>query len=681
MAHERADLLLNRELSWLDFNGRVLAQATDEQVPLLERVKFVAIFSSNLDEFFQVRVAALKNQVVAGMTRPAPDGRTPAQTLLEVGDVVADLVIEQERIVVDDLLPRLRAEGIEIVDWDRLTDEELAAASALFHERLLPVLTPLAVDPAHPFPYISNLSLNLAVMVRDPDTDEQRFARVKVPSLLKRLITLGDNGRFVPVEQIIAAHLGELFPGMEIEEHWVFRVTRNTDFTVAEDEAEDLLEALEMELRRRRFGRAVRLEIQHGMTEEILELLLDELDLDQDDVTRHRTLVDLAALFQLAALDRPALRDEPWKTITPARVQAVARGEQNWFAMLRERDLLVHHPYESFTSTVEAFIDAAADDPMVQSIKMTLYRMSDDSAIARSLARAAERGVQVAVLVELKARFDEQSNIAWARTLERSGVHVMFGLVGLKTHSKCVLVVRDEPSGIRRYAHIGTGNYNPRTARTYEDLGLFTADPDICADLGELFNHLTGYSKKEQYRRLIVAPSRLRTQLTELIESEMHYGTKGEITIKVNGVVDPDMIQVLYRASQAGVRINLIVRGICCLVPGVEGISENIRVRSVIGRYLEHSRIFRFANGSGEGRPLHLIGSADLMERNLNRRVEVLVPVRDRGHRVRLDTVLEELLADDAPSWSLTADGTWTLNTSGDLVHPQSRLHRLNVRR
>lgn len=673
--------LLNRELSWLDFNARVLAQAREQQVPLLERVKFVAICSANLDEFFQVRVSALKNQVDAGITALGPDGRPPARVLLEVGDLVADLVAEQERIVLEDLLPALRAEGIELISPASLDDRGKEEIAALFRDRLFPVLTPLAVDPAHPFPYISNLSLNLAVMVSDPADGERRFARVKVPSLLPRLIALSDGVRFVPLEEVIAVQLGDLFPGMRIEEHWFFRVTRNTDFTVAEDEAEDLLEALEIELRRRRFGRAVRLEAQAGMPSEMLSMLLDELDLDEDDVTLHRTLIDLTALFQLATLERPALRDEPWKGVSPSRVQAIARGEKTWFETLRERDLFVHHPYESFGKTVESFVAAAADDSKVQSIKMTLYRMSNDSDIADSLARAAERGVQVAVLVELKARFDEQSNITWARKLERSGVHVMFGLVGLKTHSKCALVVRDDDDGLHRYAHIGTGNYNSRTARVYEDIGLFTADPEIGADLGELFNHLTGYSKEEKYRKIVVAPTQLRLRLHELIDNEIACGTAGEITAKVNSIVDPDLIRALYRASAAGVRINLVVRGICCLRPGVQGLSENIRVRSVVGRYLEHSRILRFANGSGRGKPLHLIGSADLMERNLDRRVEVLVPVRDRGHRTRLDNVLEELQADDVAAWDLGSDGQWVRRSDPSAVHPQTRIHRLNQRR
>ena len=673
--------MLNRELSWLDFNFRVLAQGFEASTPLLERVKFVAIGSSNLDEFFQVRVSALKSNIDAGLQQVGHDGRTAEQVLAEVGRRVERFVDEQERLVIEELVPALGVHGIELVDWGSLDSPSRAELSELFHQRVFPVLTPLAVDPAHPFPYISNLSLNLAVMVSDPDDDERRFARVKVPSLLPRLVALSDGTRYVPLEQVIAAHLHELFPGMRIEEHWVFRVTRNTDFTVDEDEADDLLEALEVELRRRRFGRAVRLEAQRGMPEEIVQLLLDELDLAPSDVTYHRTLLDLSALFQISSLEVPHLRDEVWKSTVPARVQAVERGETSWFAMLRERDLLVHHPYESFHGTVESFIAAAADDPNVQSIKMTLYRMSADSNIARSLARAAERGVQVAVLVELKARFDEQSNITWARTLERSGVHVMFGLVGLKTHSKCALVVRADSDGLRRYAHIGTGNYNSRTAGTYEDIGLFTADQEIGADLGKLFNHLTGYSKEETYGRILVAPQHLRRSLLELIEAETRCGTAGAVTAKVNAITDPEITRALYRASQAGVQIDLVVRGICCLRPGVPGVSDNIRVRSVIGRYLEHSRIYRFANGGGEGKPLYLIGSADFMERNLDRRVEVLVPIRDRGHRVRLDSVLETMLDDTSAGWELDGAGNWSRRGSADAVHPQTELRRMNQRR
>ncbi len=674
------DDILNRELSWLDFNRRVLAQASERSVPLLERVKFIAICSSNLDEFFQVRVAALKNQVAAGITTVGPDGRTPAQVLLEVGDVVADFVQHQEEVVLGSILPALSEAGIEIVGWSDLDNDSRKQLIELFEQRVFPVLTPLAVDPAHPFPYISTLSLNLAVLVSDPDDGSQRFARVKVPSLLPRLVALADGRRYVPLEQVIASQLESLFPGMRVEEHWTFRVTRNADFSVDEDEADDLLEALEMELRRRRFGRAVRLEVQAGTSDQVLRLVSEELDLDPDDVSYHHTLIDLTALFQLAALDRPDLKDEPWKPATSSRLQPVVGGDRSWFSVLRERDLLVHHPYESFATTVESFIAAAADDPRVQSIKMTLYRMSEDSGIARSLIRAAERGVQVAVLVELKARFDEHANITWARTLERSGVHVMYGLVGLKTHSKCVLVVREDDDGLRRYAHIGTGNYNSKTARLYEDIGLFTADPDIGADLGELFNHLTGYSKEERYRRLLVAPNLLRSQLRELIRDETALGKGGGITLKLNSIVDPEMIEALYDASRAGVPIDLVVRGICCLRPGVPGMSDTIRVRSVIGRYLEHSRIFRFANGNGAGRPLHLIGSADLMERNLDRRVEVLTPIRDRGHRTRLDNVLDDMLADDVIAWELASDGTWSQIGSEDAVHPQARLQRLNQR-
>jgi polyphosphate kinase len=671
---------INRELSWLDFNDRVLAQAADPTVPLLERAKFIAICSSNLDEFFQVRVAGLKNQVDAGITAPGPDGRAPAQVLLEIGDRVSEFVRRQEDVLLDSVVPALQAAGVVIESWDELDIDSRKHLVELFEQRVFPVLTPLARDPGHPFPYISSLSLNLAVMVRDPDTGTRRFARVKVPSLLPRLVALPDGQRFVPLEQVIASQLASLFPGMDVEEHWVFRVTRSADFSVDEDEADDLLAALEVELRRRRFGRAVRLEVQYGIPDEVLRLLLDELDLDDDDVTYHQTLVDLLVLFELNSLDRPELKDDPWAPISPTVLAPVATGERSWFSLLREHDILVHHPYESFSATVEDFIAAAASDPRVQSIKMTLYRTSQDSAIARSLVSAAERGVQVAVLVELQARFDEHANITWAKTLERSGVHVVYGLVGLKTHSKCVFVVRDDEDGLRRYAHIGTGNYNSRTARIYEDLGLFTADPEIGADLGELFNQLTGYAKEARYRRLLVAPSSLRPRITELIRAEAHRGSRGRITMKLNSLVDPQIIDELYAASRAGVVIDLVVRGQCCLRPGVPGLSDTIRVRSVIGRYLEHSRIYRFGNRSRSAQTHYLIGSADLMERNLDRRVEVVAPVTDRTHRSRLDAILEELLDDSAAAWELDSDGRWRAINGPGAPHPQERLYRATLR-
>lgn len=668
--------LLNRELSWLAFNRRVLTLAAEPDIPLLERLKFCAICSANLDEFFQVRVAALKDQVAAGLSQPSPDGATPQAQLAAIGEAADAFVAEQESIAVDHLLPALAREGVELVDWAELGPHDRLHLIAFFEQRVFPVLTPLAVDPAHPFPYISNLALSLAAMISDPDTGERRFARVKVPNILPRLVALPDGRRFVPVEQIIAAQLHHLFVGMVVEEHAVFRVTRNADLTLEEEEADDLLAAVEMELRRRRFGRAVRLEVQQGISEEMLDLLVRELDLDPSDVTAHRGPLDLTCLFQLHSLVRPDLKDTPWPPITAGRILRAEAQDRSIFSVIRERALMVHHPYESFASSIENFIAQAADDPKVQSIKMTLYRAGGDSPIARSLMRAAERGVQVAVLVELKARFDEATNVGWAKTLERSGVHVVYGLVGLKTHAKCTLVVRHDDDGLRRYCHIGTGNYNSKTARTYEDVGFLTCDPAVGADVTELFNHLTGYSRAVQFRSLLVAPRDLRNQLVDLIEHEMSFGAEGHITVKLNSLTDPEMIEVLYTASAAGVQVELITRGICCLVPGVPGLSENIRVRSILGRYLEHSRIVRFGHGEGET-PLFLIGSADWMGRNLDRRVEVMVPIVHPKHQEWLDQVLAFDLADDIVRYELDAEGSW--HRRGPLVFgdgdAQERFH------
>jgi len=637
----------------------VLALASETGLPLLERVKFLAIFASNLDEFFQVRVSALKDQVAAGVAAVTTDGRTPARTLAEVSAEVARLVSHQESVLLGDLLPSLAALGIEVIDWDQTTPADRVLLSTTFHERLFPVLTPLAVDPAHPFPYISNLALSLAAMVRDPVTSERRFARVKVPNVFPRLMALADGQRFVPVEQVIAAHLGSLFVGMVVEQWVAFRVTRNADLTLEDEDADDLLALVELELRRRRFGRAVRLEVQAGASDEILDLLRRELDLEPGDVSQHRALLDMTCLWQLHGLNRPDLKDPPWPAVVPGRVAAADETDRSMFSVIRERALLVHHPYESFAASTEHFLDQAADDPKVQSIKVTLYRTSGDSPIANSLIRAAERGVQVVALVELKARFDEANNLTWARRLERAGVHVMFGLLGLKTHSKLVLVVRADDDGLRRYVHIGTGNYNSRTARVYEDIGLFTADPDIGHEVSHLFNHLTGYSRDDRYQHLIVAPRYLRQRLEELIANEARLGEQGHILLKMNALADPELVEALYAASAQGCRVELIVRGICCLRAGVPGLSDTITARSVLGRYLEHSRIYRFANGQGLGRPLHLMGSADLMPRNLDRRVEVLVPVTHPKHQHWLDTTLAFLRRDDVARFEMLPDATW----------------------
>ncbi len=661
--------LLNRELSWLQFNERVLSLAAEADIPLLERVKFCAISSSNLDEFFQVRVAALKDQLAAGVPAPSPDGLTATQQLAAIGQAVGAMVLRQEGLLLGVLLPELKRSGIDVVDWVELELADRVELTEVFERRVFPVLTPLAVDPAHPFPYISNLALNLAAMVSDPDTGERRFARVKVPTVFPRLMALSDGKRFVPAEQVIAAHLHLLFSGMVVEECAVFRVTRNADLTLEDEDADDLLAAVELELRRRRFGRAVRLEAQAGMSAEMVELLVRELDLETADVSFHATLLDLTCLLQLAGLDRPDLKDSPWPPVTAGRIVAADEAERSIFSVIRERPLLVHHPYESFASSIESFIAQAADDPKVQSIKMTMYRAGGDSPIARSLIRAAERGVQVAVLVELKARFDEATNVNFAKTLERAGVHVVYGLVGLKTHSKCVLVVRNDDDGLRRYCHVGTGNYNSRTARLYEDVGFITCDPDVGADVTQLFNHLTGYSRAHEYRTLLVAPREMRNQLLDLIEHESSFGAEGAIKVKLNSLVDTQLIEGLYAASRAGVSIDLSIRGICCLVPGVPGMSETIRVRSQLGRYLEHSRIMWFAHGdqSATGhpsvgqapKPLYLIGSADWMPRNLDRRIEVLVPVSHPKHQVWLDHVFEFLLTPDTVRWELDHEGIW----------------------
>ncbi|MEO6654236.1 MAG: polyphosphate kinase 1, partial [Ilumatobacteraceae bacterium] len=603
--------LLNRELSWLDFNTRVLALAAEPGIPLLERAKFCAIFSTNLDEFFQVRVAALRDQVAAGIEDPTWDGRSPQQQLVEVSARIPGLVDRHEDIFADELIPALADEGISIVQWDELGAHDRATLTRYYDERIFPVLTPLAVDPGHPFPYISDLALSIAAHVADPVTAERRFVRLKVPDVFPRLLAVGD-GRFVPAEQVIGAHLSTLFVGMVVEEWSAFRVTRNADLTLEEEEADDLLEAVELELRKRRFNKAIRLEVEGGIGDELLELLIRELELDLRNVSRHRAMLDLSCLWQLHGLDRPDLKDRAWPPVTPGRLFLAEGTDRPIFSVMRDRAIMMHHPYESFSSSVEVFLEQAAVDPRVQSIKMTLYRAGGDGAMIHSLIRAAERGKQVAVLVELKARFDEANNVQWAKQLERAGVHVVYGMVGLKTHSKIVLVVRDDGDQLRRYCHIGTGNYNSKTARLYEDLGFLTCDNEIGADATQLFNHLTGYSRSEEYRTLLVAPRDLKRQLIDLIEHESSFGVDGRITLKCNSVADIAVIDALYAASSAGVRIDGIIRGICTMRAGVPGLSDNIRVRSVLGRYLEHSRIYRFGHGDDGDTPMYLIGSADL---------------------------------------------------------------------
>ena len=668
--------LINRELSWLDFNDRVLSLSGDIGIPLLERCKFSAIFSSNLDEFYQIRVAALKDQIAADVHTPTPDGRSPQAQLHAIGRRVQQLVDAQESTWNSELVPQLRQHGIEIISWDNASPTEREYLAEQFETRIFPVLTPLAVDPAHPFPYISNLALNLAIIANDPRTQERRFARVKMPQNFPRFMSVPGSTRFVLIEDVITANLGRLFPGMNIEQCHTFRVSRNADLSLDDEDAEDLLAAVEMELRRRRFGRAVRLEVPETIDADMLAMLIDELELDATDVTRHRAPIALTALFQIANIDLPALRFTPWPPLVAGRLSAAQEAGKSIFSVIRERQLLVHHPHESFSSSVEAFVEQAALDPQVQSIKMTLYRTSGDSSIARHLIKAAELGKQVAVVLELKARFDEARNVSWAKELEYAGVHVTYGLVGLKTHSKCVLVVRNDPDKMRRYVHIGTGNYNSSTARLYEDIGFFTCEDAIGSDATELFNYLTGYGHEPNYQVLLVAPHQLRDRMIALIDKEASFGADGRITMKMNSISDPAVIEALYAASGAGVQIDIVVRGICCLRAGVKGVSENIRVRSILGRFLEHSRIYRFEHGLSDNEPLHLIGSADMMGRNLDGRVEALVPLTHPKHRMWLDTVLGFLTDDEATHFRLGSDNTWHRAGSASFaVDAQQKLH------
>ena len=669
---------LNRELSWLEFNARVLALAEDAALPLLDRVKFLAIYAQNLDEFFQVRVAGLQEQRDAGVGAATPEGSTPGDQLDAIRLRVEKLCVRADRVLGSELIASLEKADIRLVTWEQLEPDEREHLAQEFQERIFPVLTPLSVDPSHPFPYISSLSLNLAAVVRDPMTGGRRFARVKVPPLLPRFLPLPDTGRFIPLEQVIAANLGELFPGMEIVGHHVFRITRDADVELEEDEGEDLLAAVETVLRRRRRGATpVRLEVDATITDEVRGLLLRELDLDPDEVFVAEGLLDLGALWSFVELDRPDLKAPPWTPVTPPRLAGDGDRPADIFEVLRGGDLLVHHPYDSFQTSMVAFIEQAARDPHVLAIKQTLYRTSADSPIVRALIRAAEAGKQVVALVELTARFDEQANITWARALEQAGVHVVYGVVGLKTHAKICLVVRREGSGVRRYGHIGTGNYNPSTARLYEDVGLLTADRQLGSDLTDLFNLLTGYSRQREYGKLLVAPVSLRPRLVELI-AEQADQPDGRIVLKMNSLVDPDIIDALYAASQAGVRVDLLIRGICCLRPGVPGLSGSIRVRSLVGRFLEHSRIFRF--GTHES-ARYYIGSADLMPRNLDRRVEAVAPVSDPALRARLDQILETSFADDVLAWELDASGSWHKVSTERGVDAQEALMSLAAER
>jgi polyphosphate kinase len=673
-----ADRFLNRELSWLDFNARVLELAEDESLPLLERMKFLAIFAGNLDEFFMVRIAGLKRRHDMGLTVRSPDGLTIREQIQLVTRRTQDLVQRHANVFLKDVAPRLEDQGIRIVHYEDLEDDAARRLREYFRDQVFPVLTPLAVDPGHPFPYISGLSLNLAVSVRDPDSGAAHFARVKVPNNVPRFVPVGPTGQtatFLPLEDLIAAHLPQLFPGLEVLSHHLFRVTRNADMEVEEDRDEDLLQALERELSRRRFGPAVRLEVTESMDPQILEVLLSEMEMSPEDVLHVPGLLDLAALWSVYDLDRPELKDDPF---VPATHPRLSEGEtpKSVFATLREGDVLLHHPYHSFATSVQRFIEQAAADPHVLAIKQTLYRTSGDSPIVTALIQAAEAGKQVVVLVEIKARFDEEANITWARSLERAGCHVVYGLVGLKTHCKTALVVRREQGVLRRYCHIGTGNYNPKTARIYEDLGILTADPRVGADLTDLFNTLTGYSRQTNYRTLMVAPHGIRVGLIEKIRREIRHlgeGRSAGIRIKANSLVDERIIDALYEASQAGVPVELLLRGICSLRPGVPGLSETIRVRSIVGRFLEHSRVMAFDNG---GEPEWWLGSSDLMHRNLDRRVEVLLRVCDETSRAQMQRIFEAAMDPDVRCWELGSDGGWT--RTGERDYQAELMRRAN---
>lgn len=694
---------LSRELTWLEFNDRVLHEAMDERTPLLERLKFMGIFSSNLDEFFMVRIAAIEQQIEAKVSKLTPDGRTPTQQLEVASERVQTLVYKQHNHFETVLRPAMISAGIYLLDYFDLNQEQRNYLQTYFEEQIFPVLTPLAVDPGHPFPHISNLSLNLAVVIKHPETGEELFARVKVPKVLPRFIHIPSRFQAIDcqeitkkqrkqqpqiepeksqiwtgisLEQLIAHNLESLFPGMNIQDCFTFRVTRNADISVAEDDADDLLLAIEDGLRKRRKGGStVRVEVSSLMPRQIRQMLQEELEVTAQNIYEVNGMLGLGDLMYFLALDVPELKDPPWNPVPPNFLRRLRSNEDggDFFSLIAQRDLFVHHPYHSFTDTVERFITCAANDQKVLAIKMTLYRTTGDSHILKALIKAAENGKQVSVLIELKARFDEQNNINWARKLEQAGVHVVYGLVGLKTHTKVVLVVRREDEKIRRYVHIGTGNYNAKTSKMYTDVGLFSCAPDLGADLTDLFNYLTGYSQQRAYRKLLVSPVNCRESFDRLIQQEINHcqaGGVGRIVAKMNALVDPKMIASLYRAAQAGVSIDLIIRGMCCLRPNIPGVSENIRVISIIGKFLEHSRIYYFHNGGDEK---ILIGSADWMTRNLDRRVEVITPIEDPTISKDLQEILGIMLSDNRQAWDLHSDGSYTQR------HPQSEKHALNT--
>ncbi len=677
----QSEHLTDRELSWLSFNQRVLEMAEDPEVPLLERVRFLAIFTSNLDEFFMVRVATLKSKIDAGIKLRNSAGYTPIELMQELSARVRNLADRQSRCLHGSLLPALADYGISVVSWKDLDETEKSYTSELFNSRIFSVLTPLAVDPSHPFPYISGLSLNLAVIVKNATTREEFFARVKVPPVLSRFVETSHNGgkRFIPLEDLIAAHLSSLFPGMIIEDHYTFRVTRNQDLELDEDESEDLLSSLEQELLRRRFGPPVRLEIESGINPELLERLASELGIDPEGIISSQKPLDLTGLNRIADLDLPDLKYPPFRSRTAVGLENVdPENPETFFAAIRQGEIFLHHPYDSFTNSVVAFLENAAQDPKVLAIKQTLYRTSGDSPIVDALIEAAEAGKQVLAVIEIRARFDEQANVRWARKLEAAGAHVVYGLMGYKTHAKLSLVVRDEEDGLRRYCHIGTGNYNPKTARFYEDIGLLSADPVLTEDLTKLFNQLSGFAPLSEYSRLLVAPRTLRSGLLEKIEREVDNhksGLSSGIQIKLNSFLDEEFVDALYHASKHGVPVDLIVRGICSIQTGIPEKSENIRVRSILGRFLEHSRIFHFANAGDDE---YWIGSADIMHRNLDRRVESLVRIDQTQHKNELQRILDLEVSEEVASWHLQG-AQWTMVTLSPSGEKLSDLHELMI--
>ena len=672
----------DRELSWLSFDQRVLELAEDAATPLLERLRFLAIFSSNLDEFFMVRVATLMSKIENEITAPNIAGITPLDLMHEISLRTKALVDRQSTVLHEDIIPKLKEEGIEFLQWSDLNETERDYVGRLFHDRIFPVLTPLAVDPSHPFPYISGLSLNLAVIVKNPTTHEEFFARVKVPEILPRFIATAKSGstRFITIEELIAINLQELFPGMVIEEHYSFRVTRNQDIEIDEEESEDILLTLEAELARRRFGPPVRLEIESGVEARLVNRLAQELGISEDNIIHAPKPLDLTAFHKIADLGLPALTYEKFRSRTAHALSEVDPEDTDlFFAAIRQGEILLHHPYESFTSSVVRFLQSAAQDPDVLAIKQTLYRTSGDSPIIEALIEAAEAGKQVLAVIEIRARFDEQANVRWARKLEAAGVHVVYGLMGLKTHAKLSLVIRDEAQGLRRYCHIGTGNYNPKTARMYEDLGILSSDVELTEDLTKLFNQLSGFAPQSTYSRLLVAPRTLRSGITERIDREIENSKAGKpsgIQFKLNSILDESFVAKLYEASQAGVKIELLIRGICAVQPGLKGISENITVKSVLGRFLEHSRIFHFING---GESEYWIGSADLMGRNLDRRVESLIRVDRKEHHQRLQAILDLGLSDKVSSWTL-AGTEWVRKSINEQGKPLNDVHATMIK-